>query len=194
MTAMPDLPRTMTEAEYLAFERGSDIKHEYINGHVYAMTGASGNHNLIVASTISTLIAQTRGRSCSVFASDLRVRNPHSVNYFYPDVTVVCDEIQYTDDHMDTLANPTVIMEVLSPSTESDDRNIKFQNYWRIPSLQAYVLIAQDQARIERFTRQERDTWLLNVATGRDGNLPLPSIGATLALADVYGQVRFENT
>jgi Uma2 family endonuclease len=180
-----------TEAEYLAFERQSDTKHEFIDGQVIAMTGASGSHNLITASTIATLISQTRDSPCRVFSSDMRVRAPLLANHTYPDVTVVCDDVEYIDDQFDTLANPTVIIEVLSPTTERFDRNQKFQNYWRIPSLQAYVLIAQDQPRIERFTRQDTNEWLLTVVVGLDQQIELPSIGCVLALREVYAQVEF---
>jgi Uma2 family endonuclease len=183
-----------TEAEYLAFERASTSKHEFLAGQVYAMTGASGNHNLITASTIAALIAQSRGSPCRVFSGDMRVRAPLLGNHTYPDVTVACGEIAYTDDTFDTLANPTVVIEVLSPSTESYDRNQKFQNYWRIESLQAYVLIAQDQPRIERFTREGVNTWLLHVAVGLDQTIELPAIGCTLALNEVYAQVTFTAT
>jgi Uma2 family endonuclease len=181
----------MTEAEYLTFDRSSAVKHEYIDGQLYAMTGASGHHNLITASTIAALIAQTRGGDCRVFSSDMRVHAPSAGSYFYPDVTVVCGEIVYTDEQFDTLENPTVIIEVLSPSTERFDRGQKFQHYWRIPTLQTYVLIAQDQARVERFTRQETNEFLLAVAAGRDRAIELPSIDCNLALADLYAQVTF---
>ena len=178
-----------TEMEYLAFERQSETKHELVDGQIIAMSGASGAHNLITASTIAALIVQVRGKNCRVFSSDMRVRAPLLGNHTYPDITVVCGEVEYTDDTLETVANPTLIVEVLSPSTERFDRNQKFQNYWRIPSLETYLLIAQDQARVERFTRQKMNDWLMTVVVGLEQEIDLASIGCTLALADIYQQV-----
>ncbi len=181
----------MTEAEYRAFERASEFKHEYLDGEIVAMTGVSRNHNLITSAVIALLYNQLRGRPCEIYPSDMKVYAPATHSYTYPDITVVCGEAQFDDDHRDILLNPTVVIEVLSPSTEAFDRSQKFQNYWQIPSLQAYILIAQDQPRIERFTRQGVNEWLLNVAVGVDQTLALPAIDCTLVLADVYEQVDF---
>lgn len=180
----------VSEAEYLAFERQSDSKHEFLDGQIIAMTGASARHNLITASTSAALISAVRGQSCRVFSSDMRVRTPLH-QHSYPDVSLVFGEPEYLDDRMDTLLNPTLIVEVLSPSTERFDRSIKFQNYWRIPGLQVYLLIAQDQARVERFTRHNTNEWLMTVFTGIDQTIPLPEIDGALSMADIYAQVSF---
>jgi Uma2 family endonuclease len=190
MSALPK-PLRMTEAEYLEFERASETKHEYIGGEVFAMTGASRHHNLITGATYASLFLQLRGRPCEVYPGDMRVQVRASGLYTYPDIGVVCGEAQLADTHLDTLINPLLIVEVLSPSTELYDRGRKFQYYRHIESLREYVLIAQDAPRIERFVRQG-DVWQFSDAVGLDASLELPSIGCTLALADVYEQVTFE--
>lgn len=189
--ALPE--KFVTPEEYLAFERASEIKHEYLGGEVYAMTGASRNHNKIVANTLASLHGQLRKSPCEIYPSDMRVKTRSPVLYTYPDITIVCDEPQFEDTILDTLLNPTVIIEVLSPSTEAYDRGNKFRHYRTIPSLQEYVLIAQDSRRIERYLRQPNNEWLLSEAAGPDATLTLPSIQCELALADVYEKVTFED-
>ncbi len=181
-----------TAEEYLAFERDSEEKHEFVDGEIYLMSGASQNHNKIVGNTIVTLGMQLRNRPCEFYPSDMRVRVAR--NYTYPDVTVVCGTPEFEDSRRDTLLNPTVIVEVLSPSTERYDRGRKFHNYRGITSLQEYVLISQDTYRVERYLRQPNDEWLLSIVQGVDGSLNLTSIGCTLALADVYDKVVFDAT
>ncbi|MBN1563081.1 MAG: Uma2 family endonuclease [Anaerolineae bacterium] len=149
----------MTGADYLAFERTSTIKHEFIAGEVYAMSGASEAHNLITGSTYAALYNQLRGRSGKVYPSDMKVRTPATGSYTYPDITVLCGEARFADDERDVLLNPTVIIEVMSPATERYDRGRKFQHYREIRSLQEYILIAQDAPHIERFVRQEGGFW-----------------------------------
>lgn len=178
-----------TRESYLAFDRASDEKHEFIDGNVCAMTGASENHNLINVNITIALGIQFRGRPCKLYANDMRVRLP-SRNYVYPDIAVVCGEAQLEDEHLDTLLNPTVIIEVLSPSTESYDRGKKFEHYRALESLQEYLLVSQEQAHIERYIRQE-DGWLLTEAKGMEASIELSSVGCTLTLADVYDKVTF---
>jgi Uma2 family endonuclease len=179
-----------TRESYLAFDRASDEKHEFIDGNVCAMTGASENHNLINVNITIALGIQFRGRPCKLYANDMRVRLP-SRNYVYPDIAVVCGEAQLEDEHLDTLLNPTVIIEVLSPSTESYDRGKKFEHYRALESLQEYLLVSQEQAHIERYIRQE-DGWLLTEAKGMEASIELSSIGCALTLADVYDKVTFD--
>jgi len=182
-----------TEAAYLAFERSSEERHEYLDGHIYLMSGASANHNLVVGNAYAALHAQLRKRPCVIYPSDMRVKVRPSGLYTYPDISVVCGTPQFADDEHDTLLNPTLLIEVLSPSTESYDRGKKFQNYRMLDSLQEYVLIAQDSTRIERYTRQADDEWLLKDVSQVEAVLELPSIQCSLALADVYEKVTFEN-
>lgn len=180
-----------TDAEYLAFERESEIKHEFIAGEIIAMTGASRAHNLIVASIIASMIPQVRGTGCRTFSSDMRVYMPDRGDYAYPDITIVCGEERYQEDTFDTLLNPTVIVEVLSPSTEGYDRGKKFQVYREIESLRDYVLVAQAQPRIEVFSRHA-DGWLLTDAIGIAQSITLHSLDCTLHLREVYEQIDFE--
>lgn len=184
--------QTMTVEEYLAFERASEQKHEYLNGEIFLMSGASPNHNVIQINVAAALHTQLRKRPCTIYGSDQRVRVSDIGLYTYPDFSVTCEPPQFEDS--DTLLNPTLIIEVLSPSTESYDRGRKFQHYRALASLQEYVLIAQDSAHVERYRRQPNDEWLLADATGLDTSIELSSIGCTLALADVYEKVTFEES
>lgn len=191
---MSALPRQKwTPEEYLAFERASDQRHEFLDGEVVAMAGANERDNLITGNTYATLHAQLRRRPCLVYPSDMRVQVSPTGLYTYPDITVVCATPKFEDEHRDTLLNPTVIIEVLSSSTESYDRGKKFQHYRHLDSLQEYVLISQDSYRIERYTRQPDNQWLLADVSESDGILELSSIQCTLAAADVYEKVSFED-
>jgi Uma2 family endonuclease len=150
MTAQPK--RYITEQEYIEFERASTSKHEYFDGQIYAMTGASRIHNLIAGNTLATLHGQLRRKPCQVLPSDMRVKVMRTGLNTYPDLVVICGEPEFTDDVFDTLVNPLVLIEVLSPSTERYDRGMKFQNYRTIESLQDYILIAQDHYHVEHYT------------------------------------------
>ena len=176
MSALPVFDKPMTEAEYLAFERDSEVKHEFIDGEIYAMSGASRNHNLIVSSTIAALYVQLRGKGCETYPSDMKVRTPSTGSYAYPDITVICGEAQFDENQRDILLNPTVIIEVLSPNTERYDRGKKFQHYRELESLQEYILIAQDSPHIERFVRQESGLWQLSEARGLQASLDPPTL------------------
>lgn len=189
---MSALPRkSWTVEQYLEFERASEAKHEFVGSAVFAMTGASENHNLIVANIIVSLGVQLRQRPCKIYPSDMLVQIADTGDFHYPDITIVCGEAQINRDKRDSLLNPTVIIEVLSPSTELYDRGKKFQNYRTLDSLQLYLLVAQDAARIECFTRQDEGLWLFVDTAGLAAVIELPSIGCTLSLADVYDKVSF---
>jgi Uma2 family endonuclease len=193
MSALPVSDKPTTEAEYLAFERDSEIKHEFIDGEIYAMSGASRHHNLITASVIATLYNQLRGKDCETYPSDMKVRTPSTGAYVYPDIIVVCGEARFADDQHDVLLNPTVIIEVLSATTEAFDRGVKFQRYRELVSLQEYILIAQDRPHIERFVRQENGLWQFSEAYGLQASITLTSIACQLALADVYEPISFDS-
>ena len=189
MSALPEI--RMTEAEYLAFERASETKHEFLDGEVFAMSGASEAHNLISINTAATLHTRLRGRSCKVYPSDMRIKTPGGL-YTYPDLSVVCGgDARFSENEFDTLLNPTVLIEILSPSTERYDRGRKFQAYRELDSLQEYVLIAQDSPHIERYLRQADHVWQFTEAIGLDAEIKLTSIECTLVLADIYEQVTF---
>ena len=193
MSALPQPTELMTETEYLTYERASSFRHEYHNGEVVAMAGASANHNLINSSINATLYAQLRGRGCKVYANDMRIQIASQNRYLYPDLSIVCGQAQFLDDEFDTLINPTVIFEILSASTEQYDRGKKAQAYREIESLQAYILVAQDIPHIERYVRQEHGEWSLGDAIGLGAIIDIAPINCTLSLADVYEQVTFED-
>jgi Uma2 family endonuclease len=192
MVAVPQQPMRMTEAEYLAFEENSEIKHEFANGDVYAMTGGSARHSFITVNTSTTLNVQLADKDCRVASPDIRVKVRSAVSYRYPDVTVICGEIIFAEGRQDTILNPTVLLEVLSPSTALMDRNDKLAEYIQIPSLQEFVLISQHEPKIERFLRQESGEWLYKQVIGLEEQIELPSIGSVLELAKVYQKVTFD--
>ena len=182
----------LSREDYLALERRGEGKHEYLAGEVVAMVGASFRHNLIQTRVVASLYQQLRGRACEVTPSDLRVAINALGIYTYPDVTVVCGEPQFEDAEQDTLLNPTLLVEILSPSTESYDRGRKFQHYRLIPTFREYLLIAQDQPLVEHYLRQPDNRWLLATFEQLGDVVALNSIGCTLALADVYDGIRFD--
>jgi Uma2 family endonuclease len=183
----------LTPEEYLHFERASAEKHEYVAGEVIAMTGASRRHNLIQSTTITSLNNLLGTRPCEVYPSDMRVKVGALGIYTYPDITVVCGEPELEDTEQDTLLNPTVIIEILSPSTASYDRGLKFHRYQLIPSLRDYLLISQDRPLVERYTRADDGRWSPTTSEGMDATVELPGIGCTLALAEIYRKVRFDH-
>jgi Uma2 family endonuclease len=188
---MPPLVQTsITPAEYLAAERRAASKSEYINGVVYALAGASRVHNLIVVNTCAELRAQLRGRPCEVYVSDMRVKVESTGMYTYPDVVGLCEQPRFEDGEVDTLLNPAVIIDVVSPSTESYDRGGKFAHYRRIDSLREYVLIAQEVQRIDHY-RRDGDTWVLTEVSDPETPLLISSLSCTLRLADIYDRVEF---
>ncbi len=184
--------RPLSREDYLALERRGEGKHEYIAGDIIAMVGASFRHNLIQTRVLAGLYNQLRGGPCEVAPSDLRVAVAALGIYTYPDVTVVCGEPHVEDAEQDTLLNPTLLAEILSPSTESYDGGLKFQRYRLIPSLKEYLLIAQDRPVVEQYVRQADDRWVLATFANRDDLLTLDSLGCTLALADVYAGLAFD--
>ena len=191
---MSTAPReSWTARKYLAFERESAEKHEFLDGDIYLMTGASANHNLIVGNIYASLHTQLRQRPCVAYPSDMRLKVSESGLYTYPDISVVCEPPRFEDDRSDTLLNPTVIVEVLSPSTENYDRGKKFQHYRTLDSLQEYVLAAQDSPRLERYLRQSNDQWLFADVTELDAQLQyaqseLSNLGNPLALPVSFEQ------
>ncbi len=176
--------------EYLARERKALTKSEYRNGQVYALPGASRKHNIIAVHVAGELYIQLRTRSCEIYTNDMRVKVSSSGLYTYPDVVVVCDEPHFEDTHFDTLLNPTVLIEVLSPSTAAYDRGEKFASYQKLDSLCEYVLISQDRVRIEHYLRQEQ-AWDLTEFHSLSDVFRLVSIGCELSLQAIYAKVRF---
>ncbi len=183
----------ITPQEYLERERRAETKSQYFQGEIFAMTGASREHNLIAVNLSAELRQQLRDRPCEVYQSDMRVKVGPSGLYTYPDVTVVCGEPEFEDAELDTLLNPNVLFEVLSPSTADYDRGGKFTQYRHLPSLQEYVLISQDRPWVEHFVRQPQNQWVLTETESLDDTLVLPSIDCELPLAEIYLKVHFDS-
>jgi Uma2 family endonuclease len=193
-----------TEEEYLAIERASEERHEYIDGRIFAMAGESDQHGEICVNLTGNLHLQLKGKPCRARAQNTKVRSgpepkasqppaqPPEGFYSYPDALVVCGERKFHDKYRDVLLNPSVIIEVLSKSTEAFDRGEKFIRYrtW-LPSLTDYILVSQDKPMIEHYRRQSDGEWVLSTLNGLDASLKIESIGCSLKLSDVYDGVQF---
>lgn len=187
---MPLAQRRYTPEEYLTLERASSTRSEYVNGRINAMTGASENHNQIAGNIYTQLRLLLRGKPCRAYMSEMRVKVSPTGLYTYPDVVAVCGERHREDSHFDTLLNPSLIVEVLSDSTEKYDRGEKFAHYRRLESLREYVLVAQNRVLVERYVRQG-DLWVFSDISDPDGSLALNSVGCTIQMRDVYEMVEF---
>lgn len=188
MNATAPAQKLWTAEEYLAGERSSPERHEFFDGAIFAMAGASFEHNKIVGNLVGELRSALRHRPCDVTPSDLRVKVPATGLYTYPDVTVLCGDPVFEDETRDTLLNPTVLFEVLSESTEGYDRGKKFRNYRSIATFREYVLVAQDTVSVERYTRGEDGVWSLHESGARE-RLVLASIGCEIAVDEIYLKV-----
>lgn len=187
------LKTRLTPEEYLLLERAAEGKSEYLDGEMLPMPGASRQHNLITLNIGAGLHRQLRNRPCEVYASDMRVKVSATGLYTYPDVVVVCEEPQFEDARFDTLINPTMLIEVLSESTENYDRGRKFSHYRSVESLKEYVLVAQTERRVEQYVRHSDGKWLYASSGDPSGIIDLTSLGCGLSLADVYHRVRFSS-
>jgi Uma2 family endonuclease len=176
----------MTEAEYLALEAASETKHECVNGEAFAMAGGSPAHAIVAANLTGALGNALRGKPCVLASSDLRVHIPGTGMYTYPDVSVVCGKIETGARDTNSVINPRVVFEVLSETTEAHDRGAKFRHYERIPTLQAYVLVAQDGRRVEQFERTDAG-WLRTTADLDDGSIEIAikTLDVRLALGEL---------
>lgn len=181
----------ITPEEYLALERQAKTKSEYHDGEIVAMAGASWEHNLISGATYRELATQLRRGPCQPVANDMRVWIPSHHVYTYPDIAVVCGEPEFQDSAVDTLLNPTLIVEVLSPSTAAYDQGQKFGMYRNLPSLREYLLIAQDEPRLVLYRRDPDNRWFIGDAHGLAATLDLATGGVTLALQDLYERITF---
>jgi Uma2 family endonuclease len=181
----------LTPEQYLEIERKAEFKSEYYQGEMFAMAGASWAHSQIVANAVRELGNQLRGGPCQPVTSETRVCVTPAGLYTYPDVLVVCGEPQFVDSKPDTLLNPTVIIEVLSESTEAYDRGRKFELYRPLKSLAEYVMISSLSVRSERYTRQADGNWIFCEKIGLEDTLDLKSIDCHLRLADLYERVDF---
>lgn len=187
---MSAVPKTVLSPEdYLAFERRSEFRHEFYKGEIFQMSGASRKHNAIVFDLAVHIGNRLRGKNCQGFASDMRVHIPLTGLYTYPDVVIAGGEPEFLDDEFDTLLNPVVLIEVLSPTTADYDRGEKFRHYQSIESLREYLLIAQDEIRAEHLIKQPDGRWAVSEYTSPEMNISLPSIEITLQLSEIYDRV-----
>ncbi len=183
-------PRFFTPAEYLEFERESEFRHEYLDGEIYEMAGATKRHNRISTNIIRLLDNQMLERDCNVYGSDMRVKISETEKYTYPDVVAICGEEFYEDETEDTLLNPMLIVEVLSKSTEGYDRGGKFEYYQTIESFNEYVLISQEPFRVEQFVRKERNVWTYFEFRQPSDVVKLHSVSCEISLGDIYHKVQ----
>ena len=187
---LPQRAAVLTEAEYFRIERAANDRSEFYRGEMFAMAGGSPKHSRIKTNVLGELNTRLKGRPCGPYDSDLRIRCRTGF-YTYPDASVICDELEFDEEHEDTVLNPTLIVEVLSKSTEAYDRGKKFDHYRTIPSLREYVLVAQDEPMVQRFLRNDDDTWTLTAVSGLDQSLRLKSIDVELPLAEIFDRVNF---
>lgn len=190
--SLPNALPAFTPEEYLRLERSTEERHESLDGLVYAMSAESLAHGQICVNILGELRTQLRGRDCQVLSPNMRVRAGSAGLSAYPDATVVCGEPEFQDEHRDVLLNPTVIFEVLSPSTERYDRGEKFLRYrTEVETLADYVLVAQERPRVKRLSRMSDGSWQHEVLEGLSAVLNLRSINCRVALADLYDRVAF---
>ena len=189
---MPQPRDLLTEDEYLRQERAADFKSEYVNGSVYAMAGARVNHNRIAGNLNRLMGNQLAGRPCEVFNSDMKVRIDKANAFRYPDLSGLCGPMVFHDEIQDAYCNPSIIIEVLSPSTEAQDRGEKFNLYRLLNSLQEYVLIRQDRVEVEVFQRDANGMWTSVVFNELTDVICLRSLDCRLLMADIYERVSFE--
>ena len=196
----PKLQPHYSVDEYLAFERAAEERHIYLDGEIIAMAGELLPHGQITVNVVASLVMQLKGKPCQVLTKDTKVRSgpipmlgrSRKGMFSYPDVLVVCGEIEHHDAHRDVILNPKVIVEVLSESTEAFDRGEKFERLQKHnPTLTDYVLISQDRPRIEHFRRKPDDEWSYRLQSGLKASVNITSIRCTLKLTDVYDRVKF---
>ncbi|HEU4387301.1 MAG TPA: Uma2 family endonuclease [Blastocatellia bacterium] len=187
-------------AAYLATERQSQERHEYLDGEIFVIAGESPDHGSICSNISGQLYVQLRGTPCRVFSKDTKVRSgpaPFQPGkseglYSYPDVLVVCGDLEFHDEHRDVILNPTVVIEVLSPATEAFDRGEKWTRYQAyLPDLTDYLLVSQSKPQVEHFQRQDSGEWLYSRTHGLDGTVRLASIDCALKLDDIYERIVF---
>lgn len=181
--------KQVSPQEYLKLERGAKEKHEYFEGQIIAMAGASLAHNRIVANLMREIGSFLKNKSCEILPSDIRISVPSYESYMYPDATIVCGKPDMEDEQFDTLRNPAVIFEVLSPSTEDHDRGKKFFFYRQIPTLKEYVLINTTKSYVEVSRRQPDDSWKFEEVTGEKSYLYIATIDYRLSLEELYKNV-----
>src|SRR5882724_2609793 len=190
MAVAQDITR-LSEANYLRLERQAEFRSEFFEGEIFAMAGGTRAHSLIAVNLAGELRNKLTDTDCVAYNTDLKVKVEATGLLTYPDLSVVCGEQRFLDEEADVLLNPSVVIEVLSDSSEAYDRGKKFENYRQIPSLREYLLVSQTEPRIELFTRQANGEWNLKEAVGLDAEIELPLLKITLRLAEVFAKVKF---
>jgi Uma2 family endonuclease len=186
---LPEI-KYISEKEYLDAERLATVKHEYYKGEIFAMSGASISHNKIFSNTFLEIGMQLKGKKCQPFGSDLRIHIPKNSLFTYPDISIVCDEIETTDDKFDTITNPSVIIEILSPSTRNYDKGEKFTLYREIDALQEYILIDSERVMVEKFIRNPDNSWTLTEYKTLDERFFVVTVDVEMQLLGIYEGVK----
>lgn len=187
----PTQRRLYAEDEYLALEERAEEKSEYVHGEIRPMSGGTDYHSIISVNLSSELRLTLRGRGCAVMSSDMKVRAAGQM--YYPDVSVTCGPREYHGGNRTVITNPLLVAEVLSPSTEGKDRSEKFHNYLTMESLAVYLLVGQDEPRIEQFSRAEGGSWHYTLVSGLEDVLDIPALSISLNMADIYDQIDFSD-
>ena len=186
--------RRLTEAEYLEIERAAAFKSEFFDGEMFAMAGGKPRHSRIATNLAFAFQSHLKSGPCEAYNSDLRIKVEMTGLFTYPDLSVICGALEFAEGTDDTVVNPALIAEVLSDSTEAYDRGKKFEHYRQIVSLREYLLVSQQEPRIEQFLRQSDGRWVLNEAAGLNGIMELPSLRVSISLAEVYARIEFSKT
>jgi len=189
MSALPKLRETISSEDYLFQERQSSQKHEFVEGIIYAMAGASEEHVLIAGNVFGEIYSIFKQRPCKVYNNDMRVK-VNKNDYVYPDIVAVCGESKFEDNVFDTLINPTIIIEVLSESTENYDCGKKAALYRNLETVQECILIAQDRCYIEHYQRHNESQWLLTIISNINEVLNLKSINVQITVQDIYHKTK----
>ena len=184
----------ITTEQYLALERESEIKSEYFGGEIFAMAGASREHNIISTNIVRALGNQLLEKPCNIFSSDMKVKIKEINKFTYPDIVVVCGNEEYDDEYNDILLNPIVIIEILSDSTEAYDRGRKFQHYRFTPSLREYILVSQNHCFVEKYVRKDDNTWNLYSYENMKETMTIDTVKCQISLSDIYHRVEFKKT
>ena len=182
----------LTPEQYLIQERQAEFKSEYLNGEIFAMAGATREHNQISSNIVISLGSQLLDKPCSVYSSDMKVKIAHTNEYTYPDIVTACDPQRFEDEHTDVLLNPTVIIEILSDSTEAYDRGLKFFHYQRLESLREYLLVSQKSCLLEKYARQGDNLWAYSEFHDLADCVTLSALDCVLKLGDIYRKVELK--
>jgi Uma2 family endonuclease len=181
----------ISQEEYLEMERASLEKHEYYQGEIFAMSGASLKHNDVFSNLFGEIQGKLKGKNCRPYGSDLRIHVPKNSLYTYPDISIICDKADLTDDKFDTATNPTVIIELLSQSTRNCDKLEKFSLYRDIDSLKEYILVDTQKIHIENYVRNADNTWQLTDYNAISDNLIITAVNISVSIADIYSGLSF---